>query len=280
MVITTYGNNLGPAVRASTPSGGNDYDCVVNSTTMFLQRIVGGAVGGLTSVGITGVSGDVIRLEVVGSPPQLSCFQNGVLRLGPFTDNLAGFLTSGQPGISGIGIGGAIGDNWSGGSLQPIAQLVVEQDWTQPQHFIQPITVGPTNPIAGTLAANTLYVPNVVASTFKTGNAAPTCASTGLGTGGTCGNFATGSDDISGNFLMTAGTTASATGTITLTFNVASVGNAFCTIYLSNQTAAWAATATSFPIFGTSTNQAVWANGGVSLVNTNQYAVGYFCSRH
>jgi hypothetical protein len=141
------------------------------------------------------------------------------------------------------------------------------------------VTIGPTNPVAGALAANTLYAPLINANVIKTGNAAPTCSSTGLG-GGSCGNFATGSDDISGNFTMTAGAAAGATGTVTLTFNVASTGNAFCSLYLSNQTAAWQNTATIFPIFGTTVNTAVWTNAATNLVNTNQYAIGYFCSRH
>jgi len=276
------GGRSGPAVFVTTTTA---YVCTETATTLTIS--IGDSTGiitNLTSVGITGVAGDIVRLEVIrglyGATNTLNCYQNTAPPAVPTLTIQDNTYQTGFPGLIINNNTTVRIDNWSGGYLQSIAELSTEQDWTQPQHFIGPVTVGPTNPVAGALAANTLYAPLINANVIKTGNAAPTCSSTGLGTGGTCGTFATGSDDISGVFIMTAGSTAGNTGTITLTFNVASVGNAFCAIYPSNQTAAWASTATSFPIFGTSTNQAVWANGGVSLVNTNQYSVGYHCDRH
>jgi len=256
-------------------ASGNGYACVMTgggSSGIF--KITAGVLSSLVQPGGgTNTIGDVLRCEVAGTT--ITFKQNGAV----FTSVSDSSYASGSPGIGLNFTTSAILDNWSGGNLHPLAQLDTEQDWTPPQHFLAPVTIGPTNPVAGALAANTLYAPLINANVIKTGNAAPTCSSTGLG-GGSCGNFATGSDDISGNFTMTAGAAAGATGTVTLTFNVASTGNAFCSLYLSNQTAAWQSTATIFPIFGTTVNTAVWTNAATNLVNTNQYAIGYFCSRH
>ncbi|HEX8838474.1 MAG TPA: hypothetical protein VF748_16140 [Candidatus Acidoferrum sp.] len=120
----------------------------------------------------------------------------------------------------------------------------------------------------------------VVGNGLKTNNPAPTCSSTGLGTGGTCGGFIAGSDDISGAFSFTAGSTAAATGTLTLTFNNASPGNTFCMFNLSNQNTGWATGAGVFPILGSSVNTAVWNNNGTALTNTLLYTIFYQCNRH
>jgi hypothetical protein len=82
-----------------------------------------------------------------------------------FSDNSTFVPASGQPGILSF-IGAAAGslDNWSGGNLHPIAQLDTEQDWSQNQHIAAgaSLTIGPTNPVAGALTANALYVNPVI----------------------------------------------------------------------------------------------------------------------
>ena len=95
----------------------------------------------LTSGASTGAPGDVLRLEIQGNT--LTAYQNGVV-MGTVTDNN---LTA--AGTCGIYIQGTVAtvDNASCGALHPIAQLDIEQDWTQPQHFQNGITIGnSTNP--------------------------------------------------------------------------------------------------------------------------------------
>ena len=182
MTITTIGNHIGAAVRAT--AGGNDYSCDENTTTLFLLKLAGGTEGTLTSVGVTGANGDIIRAEVQGN--QISCFQNGVLKIGPFTDNS---YATGQPGIYSFSNTTAL-DNWSGGNLHPLAQLDVEQDYTQPQH-VPSLTVGATNPIAGALPFGNGYVSGALAvvGALSTGAAPPACT---IGTAGTwCANEGT-----------------------------------------------------------------------------------------
>lgn len=174
MTIVTIGNHIGAAVRAS---GNNDYSCDENTTTMFLLKLTAGTESQLTSTGITGANGDVVRTEVSGN--QLSCFQNGVLKIGPFTDNS---FSSGSPGIYAFSNTTAL-DNWSGGNLHPLAQLDVESDVIQPWHFTRPLTVGVTNPIPGTLAAGSTYASGqgFFLGGVNLGNPLPTCTTSSGG---------------------------------------------------------------------------------------------------
>jgi len=115
------------------------YDCVENSTTIFIQRVVSGGTANLSSTASTGAVGDIVRLEVTPGGV-LTCFKNGVSTL-TTTDTQ---ITAGSPGLL-ISGNVATEKNWSGGNLHPLGQLDTEQDWTRTQHFAQGITVGATN---------------------------------------------------------------------------------------------------------------------------------------
>jgi hypothetical protein len=120
----------GVTVLASGTGGSSTYyDCVENSTTIFLQRVVSAATTNLTNTASTGAAGDVLRLEVTPSGA-LTCYKNGVSTLTQ-TDTT---ITSGAPGLLVSG-NVATMDNWSGGNLHPLAHLDVEQDWSKTQHF-------------------------------------------------------------------------------------------------------------------------------------------------
>ncbi len=120
----------GVTVLASGTGGSSTYyDCVENSTTIFIQRVVSAVTTNLTNTASTGAVGDVLRLEVTPSGA-LTCYKNGVSTLTQ-TDTT---ITSGAPGLLVSG-NVATMDNWSGGNLHPLAHLDVEQDWTKTQHF-------------------------------------------------------------------------------------------------------------------------------------------------
>ena len=87
--------------------------------------------------------------------------------------------------------------------MRNFAQLDTEQDWTQPQHFIGPVTVGPTNPVAGALAANTLYSSLYATQTNCASSASPAV----------CGSAAAGS------FVIAAGATTVTVNTTAVTAN-------------------------------------------------------------
>jgi len=106
------------------------YDCVEDSTTIFLQRVVNAGTTNLTSTASTGAVGDVLRLEIAPGGA-LICWKNGAVAL-TATDTQ---ITSGAPGLI-ISGNVATEKNWSGGNLHPLAQLDSEQDWTKPQHLL------------------------------------------------------------------------------------------------------------------------------------------------
>jgi hypothetical protein len=126
-------------LATGTGASSTYYDCVENSTNIFLQRVVNAATSNLTSTASSGAVGDVLRLEVAPGGV-LTCFKNGVSSL-TATDTQ---ITSGSPGLL---ISGSVATekNWSGGNLHPLGQLDTEQDWTRAQHFAQGVTVGATN---------------------------------------------------------------------------------------------------------------------------------------
>lgn len=266
-VVTNGGG--GVAVRASLTAA-TGYVYWVDGGNREIGRYVAGVFTSLNTVAGAFTTGDVIRLEIVGS--SLTAFRNGAVDL--TVSNAT--ITSGQPGLIGIGATAAF-DNWSGGNLHPIAQLDTEQDWTQPQHFTQPVTIGPTNPVAGALTSGALYTQTVV-----TNGGVPTCAATGTGTGATCGTLQTNSDDESGAFTISTGTTPAATGTFTLTFNNSTGGFKYCIFGPANTGLAnWNARA-SFIVtaVGGSNNQAAWDNNAVNLTGSTTYVVQYVCGRH
>jgi hypothetical protein len=121
----------GVSVLASgTGSSSTYYDCLENSTNIYLQRVLNTTATNLTNTGSTGAVGDVLRLEVEPGGA-LTCYKNGAVAL-TFTDTQ---ITSGAPGIN---ISGSVATlkNWSGGNLHPLAHLDVEQDWTKTQHWL------------------------------------------------------------------------------------------------------------------------------------------------
>jgi hypothetical protein len=130
----------GVAVLLSgTGASTHGYNCVEDTTNIFIQKINGTSNTTLTSASAAGSAGDILRLEV-DSASNLTCYKNGVSTL---TVNDATY-TSGSPGLFLFGVV-ATAKNWSGGNLHPLAQLDSEQDWTKPQHFTQGAVFGASN---------------------------------------------------------------------------------------------------------------------------------------
>src|SRR5260370_8122149 len=102
------------ALATGTGSTSTYYDCVENSTTIFLQRVVNAGTTNLTSTASTGAVGDILRLEV-GPGGALTCFKNGVSTL-TATDTQ---ITSGSPGLL-ISASVATHKNCSGRNLHPL----------------------------------------------------------------------------------------------------------------------------------------------------------------
>ncbi|MHB8502685.1 MAG: hypothetical protein ACYDCG_00260 [Candidatus Acidiferrales bacterium] len=121
----------GVSVLASGTAGSSTYyDCLEDSTNIYIQRVLNTASTNLTSAASTGAVGDLLRLEVAPGGV-LTCYKNGAVAL-TFTDTQ---ITSGSPGLT---ISGSVATlkNWSGGNLHPLAHLDTEQDWTKPQHWL------------------------------------------------------------------------------------------------------------------------------------------------
>jgi len=152
LTITAYNGTTdfyGPSVLMSGGgAGAKSYNCLADTTTIFLQRTSGTTNTNLTNTAITGNPGDVVRLETDGAG-NLTCYLNGVSKL---TANDTTY-TSGSPGrlLSGSV---ATAKNWSGGNLHPLAHLDSEQDWTKTQHF--PGNGGTCTMSAGTTCTITL----------------------------------------------------------------------------------------------------------------------------
>ena len=113
-------------------SGGSTqgYNCIENSTNIFIQKIAGTTNTILKSASTTGAVGDILRLEAAPGGA-LTCYKNGVSTLA-ITDTT---YSSGNPGLFLFGTV-ATAKNWSGGNLHPLSQLDVEQDWTKGQHLV------------------------------------------------------------------------------------------------------------------------------------------------
>jgi hypothetical protein len=127
----------GVTVLASGASSTSTYyDCVENSTTIFLQRVVNAGTTNLSNTATTGAVGDILRLEVAPGGA-LSCYKNGAVALTAADTQ----ITAGSPGLL-ISGNVATEKNWSGGNLHPLAQMDAEQDWSRTQHFAQGIALG------------------------------------------------------------------------------------------------------------------------------------------
>ena len=110
-------------------------------------------------------------------------------------------------------------------------------------------------------------------------SAAPTCSTTGNAGGGTC-TLANYSTDSSGIINLLGGSAASATGTVTLTFNQTMGANgSFCTWTLLNGSGIWVATSSIIgSSYASATASAIWTNGGsTALVNASVYSIDYSC---
>jgi hypothetical protein len=121
----------GVTVLASGTGGGSTYyDCVEDSTTIFMQRVVNAGTTNLANTASAGAVGDLLRLEI-GPNGALTCYKNGAAAL-TATDTT---IVSGSPGLL---ISGSVATlkNWSGGNLHPLSHLDVEADFTKPQHLL------------------------------------------------------------------------------------------------------------------------------------------------
>jgi hypothetical protein len=148
------------ALASGTGATSTYYDCVENSNTIFLQRVVNAGTTNLTSTASTGAVGDILRLEA-GSGGTLTCFKNGVSAL-TATDTQ---ITSGSPGLL-ISGNVATEKNWSGGNLHPLGHLDTEQDWIKPQHFTQGVAFGTETFAASPRAEQNIFLPGALTSTW------------------------------------------------------------------------------------------------------------------
>jgi hypothetical protein len=151
----------GVTVLASgTGASATYYDCVENSMTIYLQRVVNAGTTNLTNTASTGAVGDILRLEVAPGGV-LTCFKNGASTL-TATDTQ---ITSGSPGLL-ISGNVATEKNWSGGNLHPLAQLDTEQDWTKPQHFTQGVAFGTETFTASPRGEQNVFLPGALTSAW------------------------------------------------------------------------------------------------------------------
>lgn len=151
----------GVSVLASgTGSSSTYYDCLEDTTNIYIQRVVNTVSANLTSASSTGVPGDILRLEIAPGGA-LTCYKNGAVAL-TFTDTL---ITSGSPGLM---ISGNVATlkNWSGGNLHPLGHLDVEQDWTKTQHFTRGVSFGTETFTASPRGEQSVFLPGVLTSTW------------------------------------------------------------------------------------------------------------------
>jgi hypothetical protein len=167
LIALGTGNNGtgGPALIFSETSGGHfigqGWLCDNLSNNLELRRISNGfSTTVVTSTAQTFVAGEQLQLQmsatntftcvatVPGTSTQVSTTP---IFDGTFTGNLfpgvALYENASTP---------AILDNWSYGSLNPLAELNREQDFTAPQHVFA-LTLGSSSPVAGALTAGDLY---------------------------------------------------------------------------------------------------------------------------
>ncbi|MGB9465441.1 MAG: hypothetical protein WBR10_10030 [Candidatus Acidiferrum sp.] len=151
----------GVSVLASgTGSSSTFYDCLEDTTNIFIQRVLNAVATNVTSASSTGVPGDILRLEIAPGGA-LTCYKNGAVAL-TFSDTQ---ITSGSPGLL---ISGNVATlkNWSGGNLHPLGHLDVEQDWTKPQHFTQGVGFGTETFTASPRGEQNVFLPGALTSTW------------------------------------------------------------------------------------------------------------------
>jgi hypothetical protein len=93
---------IGATVLNQTSGGANFYDCVENSTTLFLRKVVNGTATNLQTVASTGNVNDVLIAAAFGG--SLVCSKNGV----PLLTALDATFSAGNTGIEVDGNVGAI----------------------------------------------------------------------------------------------------------------------------------------------------------------------------
>jgi hypothetical protein len=226
-------NSAGVGVRSighgvnGSPGQFYGYFCEESSTTLSLFKWYSNGQSTLNSTAITAAAGDVLRMEVLGQ--NLTCTRNRGAQILTATDtgnpintsifNQSEMLPSIISNDSSVTL-----DNWSGGNLHPIGQLDTEQDWTQPQHF-STVTIGATNPIAGTLTYGSLYNNSWTPSSPLCSDANSSAVTSGCGITITIasGTASLGTSSISSATCATAVTVAGAgiatTDAITFNFN-------------------------------------------------------------
>ena len=136
------------------------YNCIENTTNIFIEKISGTSNTSLTSAATSGAPGDILRLEA-GPAGALTCYKNGVSTL-TTTDTS---YTSGQPGLFLFGTT-ATAKNWSGGNLHPLAHLDVEQDWTKVPHFTQGVALSGETLTASPRGEQNVFLPGALTSTW------------------------------------------------------------------------------------------------------------------
>ena len=136
------------------------YDCLENSTNIYIQRVVNAGTTQLTSAASTGSVGDLLRLEIAPGG-SLTCFKNGSVAL-TVTDTQ---IASGSPGLV-ISGNVATEKNWSGGNLHPLSHLDAEQDWTKTQHFPQGVAFGTETFTASPRSEQNSFLPGALTSTW------------------------------------------------------------------------------------------------------------------
>ncbi len=147
-------------LASGTGASATYYDCVENSTTIFMQRVINAGTTSLTSTASAGAVGDLLRLEIAPGGT-LTCFKNGGVAL-TATDTQ---ITSGSPGLL-ISGNVATEKNWSGGNLHPLAQLDTEQDWIKTQHYTQGVAFGTETFTASPRSEQNIFLPGALTSTW------------------------------------------------------------------------------------------------------------------
>jgi hypothetical protein len=147
-------------LSSGTGSSSTFYDCLEDTTNIYIQRVVNASPTNLTSAATTGAVGDILRLEAAPGGV-LTCYKNSAVAL-TLTDTQ---ITTGAPGLL---IAGAVATlkNWSGGNLHPLAHLDVEQDWTKTQHFTQGVAFGLESFTASPRGVQSVFLPSALTSTW------------------------------------------------------------------------------------------------------------------
>lgn len=190
------------------------------------------------------------------------------------------------------------GSGYTIGSVSIGGELITTASASGTAGFNLPNGSAPSSPVAGdvwtTSAVGGLFfrtnsvnyqaaVVNGV-NTFTSGLAidgtTPTsCSSTGSGSGASCA-FSSNSNPTVGKILITAGSTASSSGTFTITPSASMLGSGVpvCNFTISATGASWSAQATAQDSTSSSSSYTGnWNNNGVSLTNTSIYHINYHC---